>query len=344
MHKRGFVQAFLLGIMAVVIILGTIRYFYKIEPSTVAVSNSTEVVVAVKNDISPVVYPKVSSGDYTFNFTSKDGLSRTYRVYIPRNYDSLKKYPVLFGFHGGFGTAEQFEKSTNFSALADESGYIAVYGQGLSFAKTYAPVWNAGGCCGQAVDSQKNIDDVGYVRSVVSQVEKKYNIDSSRIFAAGMSNGGMFSNRLACEAADIFSGVAVVSGTIQINTCNPSRKMPILLIHGTQDENVPYYGGQGSKAINQSTYISVEQELADWGNRNGCSGAVVTASIPPLVNDGNTVNKLTFPNCRAETTLYRINGGIHEWPGGGANQNPLEKPSPTKVLDASKTIIDFFGL
>ena len=159
-----------------------------------------------------------------------------------------------------------------------------------------------------------------------------------------MSNGGMFSNRLACEAADQFARTAVVAGTIQVKSCNPSKRMPVFIMHGTKDKNVPYYGGTGSKAVNQSTYIPVEQELAEWGMRNGCSGAVITTSVPPLVNDGITIDKLTFPSCVEPVVLYRVNGGVHEWPGGGPNDNVLEKPSATQSINASKTILDFFNL
>lgn len=52
-------------------------------------------------------FPSVASGDYAFSFVTKDGLTRSYRVHIPKGYDSSKSYPVLFGFHGGFGSAEQ---------------------------------------------------------------------------------------------------------------------------------------------------------------------------------------------------------------------------------------------
>lgn len=285
----------------------------------------------------------ILSGNYTYTLTTEDGI-RSYLVHIPEGYDPGKLYPVLFGFHGGFGTAEQFERSSHFSTLADERGFIVVYGQGTAWGLVKAPVWNAGDCCGQAVESDRDIDDVGYVRSVIADIQNRYSVDTSRIYMAGMSNGGMMVNRLACEASDLFSGGAAVSGTIVFSPCNPDKSIPMLLMHGTADENVPYDGGVGKVAFNKTDHISVEQAFADWGKRNACVGMPVTTPVPPLASDGKTVDKLEYRQCGEPVVLYRVNGGIHEWPGGGANSNALEQTLPTKVIDASQTIADFFNL
>ena len=302
-------------------------------------SSNTEVA-----DPTSQTFEKVASGNYTFSFVTPDKLTRTYVVHIPKNYDPAKAYPVLFGFHGGFGHADQFEQSSQFSPLADQRGFIVVYGQGTEWGLLKAPVWNGGACCGQAVDAQKNVDDVGYVRTIVTQIKAKYHIDSKRIYTTGMSNGAIFSNRLACEAADIFAGAAPVSGTMQITTCTPSKQMPILMIQGTADTNVPYEGGPGS-GLSGATFIPVVQAFADWAKRNACTGPITTTVIPPLeTTDGHTIDKLEYGNCAQPTVLYRINGGIHEWPSGDLNANRATKQEPSKALNASKTIADFFGL
>jgi len=288
-------------------------------------------------------FPMTAPGDYEFSF-KQDDLERSYRVHIPLDYDPSVSYPVLFGFHGGFGNAEQFARSTHLSELADQRGFIAVYGQGTSWGVLQAPVWNAGDCCGRAVDSDKNVDDVGYAREVIEEIKKKYHVDSSRIYMTGMSNGGMLVQRLACEASDLFSGAATVSGTIGISTCRPARQMPIFIMHGTNDENVPYEGGRGSKAVNGSSHIPVEQEFADWAARNACTGAVSTSPVVHAGSDGKSVDRLSNAHCAEPVVLYRVNNGVHEWPGGMAKANALERPTPTSAIDTSKTIVDFFGL
>jgi polyhydroxybutyrate depolymerase len=238
----------------------------------------------------------------------------------------------LFAFHGGFGTADSYELSSRFSEYADQRGFVVVYGQGTG----QNPVWNAGGCCGSAMASRENIDDVGYARNVLSQIKTKYNINNREVYAAGMSNGSMFTNRLACEASDVFAGAATVSGTIQVPVCNPTKRMPMLIVHGTADSRIPYYGGTGTVLTSSSTFIPVEQEFADWGKRDGCLGATSTVRIPSLDSaDSKTVDRITFQSCGKPVELYRINGGEHEWPGAS---------SATKVFNASETILNFFGL
>lgn len=276
-------------------------------------------------------------------YVTHDDIERTYLVHIPESYDASVPFPILMAFHGGFGSAEQLEYSSGLSELADKHGFIVVYGQGLSLGIIHAPVWNAGTCCGKAVE--KNIDDVGYVKAVIKEMENAYRIDSDRIYITGMSNGGMFVQRLACEAADMFAGAASVAGTVVTEPCASTRAIPALIIHGTNDENVPYEGGVGTKAVNRIYHIPVEKEFNIWAERNNCAGAIVTTSVATSSRDGKTAEKLSYSGCTAPVALYRINGGIHEWPGGKSpRRNFLEKSEPTDVINASETIIDFFGL
>lgn len=286
-----------------------------------------------------------ASGTYSHTVQTTDG-PREYIAHVPEGYDGSKAYPVLLAFHGGFGSAEQFERSSGLSEIADERGFIVVYGQGLSFGRLQAPVWNAGACCGQAQESQRDIDDVGYVRAVVQDLEKRYSIEASRVYSTGMSNGAMLTQRLACEASDLLAGAASVAGTIAVSDCKPERPIPILIIHGTEDENVPYAGGTGSEAFNRAAYISIEQEFRDWAERNGCSlGEPIVTQVAPRASDGQSVEHRAYTGCAAPVELYTVHGGGHEWPGGEAPVgNRLEQTQPTQILDASSVIVDFFGL
>lgn len=272
------------------------------------------------------------------------GLDRSVVVHLPVGYDGGGRFPVLIALHGGFGSPAQFERSSGFSDVADAHGFIVAYGQGTAWGRLAAAVWNAGGCCGQAADAVRNVDDVGYLREVVAHLTAAYRIDSARVYLAGMSNGAMMANRVACDAADLVAGVAAVSGTIQDPSCDPARPVPVLMMHGTADDNVPYEGGMGSVAVNQASFEPVEQAIDAWARRNGCEGPAITESDVAGHDDGITVDRLTFAACEAATVLYRLNGGVHEWPGGAPVDNPLEPKTPTTSIDASETIADFFGL
>jgi polyhydroxybutyrate depolymerase len=286
----------------------------------------------------------VAPGTYSKSIVF-DGSERSFLVHIPSGYDASKSYPVVFGFHGGFGSAENFEASSALSKHADERGFIVVYGQGLSFGLIDAAVWNAGACCGRAVDEKENVDDVGYVRSVLAYVQERYHVNSDRVYMTGMSNGGMLVQRLACEATNLFAGAASVSGTMVIDTCTPNAYIPMLIIHGTEDKNVPYEGGVGSIAINPTSHISIMKEFSDWGLRNQCSGSPKVVSIATTDLDGKSVDSLSYENCTKPVTLYRVNGGEHEWPGAERlTDTRLERSGPTKVMNASQVILDFFEL
>lgn len=286
----------------------------------------------------------ITPGDHVYTFTTKDG-ERSYLVHVPKGYDSSRKMPVLFHFHGGSGSAESGASSSGFSKFSDERGFIAVYGEGTTGVIKLRS-WNAGGCCGSSQAKNKNVDDVGYVREVLSRVKTNFQVDETRVYMTGMSNGSMLVNRLACEVPDLFAGAAAVSGTIQVDTCSPTKHIPMLIMHGTADTNVPYTGGQGESILNRSTFISVEDTFKDWGKRNGCTGTVTTTALKPLIDDGTSVDRLTYATCpsKQDVVLYRINGGIHGWPGGGAGTNRLELKRPSQAISGSETILSFFGL
>ena len=274
-----------------------------------------------------------------------DGISRSYTIYLPKGYDANRTYPVLLGFHGGFGSAEQFEQSGRLDEKADIYGFIIVYGQGTSWGRIGAPVWNAGDCCVQATTSQKNVDDVGYVRNVIQRVSSEYWIGNERVYATGMSNGAMLSHRLACEASDVVHGIAAVSGTIQISSCTPSRRIPILMMQGTDDPRVLYDGGTTTGTIRIASQ-PVSDVYAAWAQRNGCTTteSPKVTSVAKQSGDGKTVDLVQYPSCAVDTVLYRVNGGVHEWPGGSSTSNVLEQKKPTQAIDASQVIVNFLGL
>jgi polyhydroxybutyrate depolymerase len=111
--------------------------------------------------------------------------------------------------------------------VADREGFVTVYPDGLGVLGT----WNGGGCCGYAV--QNDVDDVGFVTALLDHLEQALCIDRARVFASGMSNGGIFSHRLACEQSERIAAIAPVAGTLMIESCAPSRSVSVMHIHGS---------------------------------------------------------------------------------------------------------------
>src|SRR5947208_9506471 len=185
-----------------------------------------------------VVAPKPPSGFvdgasiHTINVGGRD---RVYRLHKPAGLPASASLVVVL--HGGFGSAEQAERTYGWDQLGDSAKFVAVYPDGVKRA------WNVngGGCCGRP--AQENVDDVGFISAVVANVAKNIGIDASRVYATGMSNGGIMSYTLACNTT-LFAAIGPVAGT-QLDPCRSPRPVSVMAVHGTADPMVPYGGGPG---------------------------------------------------------------------------------------------------
>ncbi len=270
----------------------------------------------------------------TFTF-SYQGRNRTYQLYVPENLLSQSEVPLVLSFHGGGGNAENQARVSEFNPLADEHGFIAVYPNGSGRLDDRLLTWNGSGCCGYA--QENNIDDVGFIRRLVIELESQYPIDRTRVYATGFSNGGIMSYRLACEASDLFAAVAPVSATLQSDECHPDHPVSIIHFHGTQDEHLPFAGGQGKESLAGVDFKPVAETLAFWIQENRCP------SRANQKNDGEIIH-LSYAPCDGNTAveLYEILGGGHAWPGSNSPAGPFGD-EPTQSVSATQLIWDFFA-
>lgn len=267
---------------------------------------------------------------------------RSYLLYIPRGFDEQKKYPLLFGFHGGNGSGEKFARQTDLDAAADREGFVAVFPDGIEHN------WNDGR---DTTDAYKaGADDIAFVRALVESLKAKLPIDEKRIYATGVSNGGVFSHRLACETADIFGAVGPVSGLMAtkfVPRCNPSGTVSVVAIHGTADQGMPIQGGdqQGGFAVlgDGGVLESAESTRKFWASRNGCNLTPSTANLPPRVNDGTSVVKIHYSGCRNNTEViyYVVNGMGHSWPPKKPQAPRIAGPT-SQNINATEVIWEFF--
>jgi polyhydroxybutyrate depolymerase len=226
------------------------------------------------------------------------GLDRTAHVHVPPSYDPTRATPLVLNFHGYYSNASQQDLLSRMTAKADREGFIAIHPEGTGTSQS----WNAGACCGEAASN--NVDDVGFVRDLLATAADRLCIDSHRIFATGMSNGGFLSHRLGCELADRIAAVAPVAGVLGIPTCAPSRPMPIMHFHGTSDSLVPYDGN--------TMFPSVPSTFAGWGTRDQCTDS------PSETFLNGDVHCSSYLKCAGgvAATLCTIDNGGHTWPGG----------------------------
>lgn len=218
-----------------------------------------------------------------------NGLTRNFDVYVPSSYKQTTRAPLVLDFHGYFSNAWQQRLVSGFTKQADADGFLLVFPNGYGAPQS----WNAGDtCCGQA--KAKKLDDVALARAMVKMMAGVACIDLKRVYATGISNGGMMSHRLACEAADIFAAVAPVAAKLDFkdtNSCKPQRPLPLIHLHGTSDNLVSY------------SYAA--PAFAFWGKANGCT------DTPQETYAKSKSNCKTHSACKGgvKTTLCSVNGG-----------------------------------
>jgi len=263
-----------------------------------------------------------------------DELKRSYILYIPASVNKNQPVPVVFVFHGGTGDAESAIRMSGFNEVADQNGLIVVYPNGTGLlSDNKLLTWNGGACCGYA--QEKNADDVGFVRAIVKDLQSVMPINAKRIYATGMSNGGILSHRLGCEAADLFAAIAPVSGTLNFSPCNPSQPISVIEFHGTADQHIPYDGGFGPKSLVNMNFASVRYSIEFWTSVNECHSQ-------PQTNSFEDIQHEIWKGCANSTSveLYTIIGGGHSWPGGQGGWAGSDQPTAT--ISASQLIWNFF--
>ncbi|HEY9114141.1 MAG TPA: PHB depolymerase family esterase [Bacteroidales bacterium] len=218
-----------------------------------------------------------------------EGIERTYRLHLPDNYDENQEYPLVINMHGLGSNSFEQQVYTGFDLVADTAGVVVVYPDGVN------NQWN--------VYQDGGVNDVGFISALIDTMDANYSIDLLRVYACGMSMGGFMSHRLACQLNNRIAAIGSVTGLLVYFNCDFSRNVPILQIHGTSDDIVPYDG--------------VAYTMQFWTDVNGCPDSVVT-ELPDIdTTDQSTVTLTTYSPCLedSEVLLYTINGGEHTWPG-----------------------------
>ncbi len=288
-----------------------------------------------KKEASQQSNQALTAGDYTFSIKHQD-INRMYMVHVPKSYQAVKSMPMMLSLHGGGGNM-RYQADDEYYGLISKSesaGFIAVFPNGYSrFTKGSLATWNAGICCGKARD--KNIDDVGFIKSVVNDMKTRANIDVNRIYANGMSNGGMMSYRLACEMPDTFKAIVSVAGTDGTINCTPSKPVSVLHIHAVDDERVLYHGGSGSDSNTHADFESVPNTVAKWVKLNSCS------ATPERVLQVSGAYCDIYKQCQSgkQVKVCITETGGHSWPGG---KKVREGAHTSTAINATNLIWDFY--
>lgn len=243
------------------------------------------------------------------------GISRTYLVHVPKTYDAAKAVPLVVLLHGTNMHAQSMLAATDLERKSDSAGFILV------LPNSRGRAFNDGSTAGgpEAAGS----DDVGFVESVVKDVQKRYAVMPTAIYLAGFSSGASMVQRMEIESSFPFAAYASVSNALRVSTTGVAHPAPTLLVFGTADPLNPVNGGEVRLPI-VSTKPSHQTTALGWAERLGCAKAV-GATTPAM-----GVSAQTWAQCKsgARVEWYEIDGLGHQWAGAGPMPFPAAVVGP----------------
>lgn len=279
-----------------------------------------------------IAYIRFSIADKSNGTVVSSGTTRKYLLYVPKSHDRSRSSALIISLHGAAGWPALQEEISRWDDLADKHDFLVVYPAGTPLIGERGPrVWPMG--------TQSTDTDVKFISDLIAKLQKEYNIDSSRIYADGLSNGGGMAYALGCKLSSRVAAIGAVSAALAVpdNMCAGSTPEPVVAFHGTADKMAPYLGGKSGDPVNPRQFPGIRDWLAQWAERNHCSGDPVDTPVAA------TVHRLAYPCSRNEdVVLYTITEGGHQWPGG------MQLPTwwvgrATNDINATRVMWEFFS-
>jgi len=271
------------------------------------------------------------------------GEQREYVVHRPPGFPGNRRWPLVLLFHGGTGNAGQALESYGMREAADRHGFVLVAPNGTG--RTVLRVWNVQFGFGYAMQNQ--VDDVGFVRELVKRLEARYPLDARRVFATGISNGGILCHFLAAGIPSTFAAIAPVVGTVGGKAPgqadwqyppSPSSPVAVIAFNGAKDDHIPVEGGRQRASFGEPVEVMSGLETSRfWVHADGCDPTPHTSEDEP---HGSTVTRYTGGRAGTEVELWVVHDQGHAWPGGKAPR--LKADPPSTLLDATETMWAFF--
>jgi polyhydroxybutyrate depolymerase len=271
-----------------------------------------------------------------------DEAERSAFVYVPPTHDGSEATSLVLVLHGGGGTAAGMIKLTQgLDTIADREGFIIAYPAGVD------KHWNDG----REITGDADTDDVGFLSALIDHISADYAIDSKRVYATGISNGGFMSFRLACELSDKIAAIAPVTAALSEDlyaTCSPSEPVSVLVVNGTHDPLVPWDGGTvgfGLREPGRGQALSTADTIAYWVARNRCAAGPDVLQLPDAdPKDGTRVRWEVHGQCdgSSEVVLCEIEGGGHTWPRGWQYLPEGVIGATSQDVEANEVIWQFF--
>ncbi len=319
-----------------------------------------------------------TEGQYFVVKKQWEGIEREYLIFLPEQYEASESelFPVVFGLHGYTGTASGFEKETTkgMNLLAEKEGIVLVYPQGSHFNSIdqgepwFISSWNDVVTNAQQKPNHPRkceldrdeyprppecgefnfcawtscYDDLGFLKSIITDVSANYRVDEKRRYMIGMSNGGAMSYRFSCLYPELLSATAIVGSTVPIsNSCNRKSKLPLLIIYGSADITTP---ANGSPSIDGFFYEPASVLFHTWAGNMECSDKVIKSNLKHTKDKG--INCIARRECEFsgnEAQVCEIPGGGHYWPGQNESVGFCSEPLQKDIVKSASVCEKRYG-
>lgn len=250
-----------------------------------------------------------------------------------------KECPLVFAFHAGDTSADRLDDDVKLTNVSEKNEFIVIFPNAVN------KQWADG-----RSETEGNTEDLNFIDKLIEEVRKLHKVDGNKIFAAGLSDGGLFAFKLACDRSEIIAAVAPVAANMAselVEKCKPTRPVPIINFVGTDDKFIPMNGGvvRGKLGFKKKgTVLSTNQTIAFWIKRNKCKEKPDVDKVRDQAKKDKTYAILEkYENCESGADIFRwiIGEGGHTWPSGAQKNKLLGKVS--NEVNASEEIWNFFA-
>jgi len=281
-----------------------------------------------------------------------DNVTRSFIVHLPKFYDKAKKYPVVLLLHPIDADGDDMARLTHFNETSDANNFIAVYPNALARRWDIGSQQQAehrprrggygrggggwpgggwpggggqrrsggqGGNGGNGRERPQSSNDLAFIDRVLDKVEFEYSVDPARVYAVGLSEGGLIDFRLGCLMSERIAAIATVGAELPeplSKACLPSHSIPLMMVNGTADPVFHYKGGDDRQL--RVTTLSAEATARTWAKLSNCDEKSKHSEIPPMVSGDKQIHVDEFDACQqgARVVLYSLDGGGNTWPRG----------------------------
>lgn len=261
-----------------------------------------------------------------------DDISRHVAVHVPTSYDESTRVPVVFMLHGSGGSGNGFYNTSKWVEKSEEIGFIAVFPTALKYELsdgTTSTKWSSGSLIDQVVDGTQIIDDIPFIKQIVSEVKTNFLVNESRFYISGFSNGGGFvKSSVIQQMTDVFAA-ANTTGGVGIPEVFPilgERIMPLFNIAGSQDPKI--FENIGSNQELPLAAHEIEAHDFLWTQLTTmCEILELNPEYEVFPNEP-LWNEMVFTKANSDRSCpeYRfmmVKGMTHVYPHGSNNPNNL---------------------